>query len=61
MLYYGLSLNSSDLPGNVYVTFILAGLAEYPAYIFATPAMERLGRRWTLVHYPAPSLSTASP
>ncbi|XP_067931131.1 organic cation transporter protein-like [Watersipora subatra] len=32
MSYYGLSLNSGSLGGNLYINFMLGGLVEFPAY-----------------------------
>ena len=32
MGYYGLSLNSGSLGGNLYVNFMLGGLVEFPGY-----------------------------
>ncbi len=32
LTYYGLSLNSVNLGGNIYVSFILSALIEMPAY-----------------------------
>ena len=48
MVYYGLSLNSSNLGGNDYINFFLSGAVEIPAYIFTYLVLDRLGRRYTL-------------
>nr|XP_002739655.2 PREDICTED: organic cation transporter protein-like [Saccoglossus kowalevskii] len=48
MVYYGLSLNTSNLGGNDYLNAFLAGAVEVPAYILAIFLPEtRLGRRWS--------------
>ncbi len=33
-VYYGLSLNSSDLGGDPYINFLLTALVEFPAYAY---------------------------
>ncbi|CAH1775012.1 unnamed protein product [Owenia fusiformis] len=43
--YYGISLSSSALHGNMYINFFLSGLVEVPAYIICMFALERFGRR----------------
>ena len=32
MSYYGLSLNSGSLGGDIFINFMLGGLVEFPAY-----------------------------
>ncbi|XP_038050723.1 organic cation transporter protein-like [Patiria miniata] len=51
MVYYGLSLNSSNLAGDKYLNFFLLGLVEVPGYLVVYPLIEWWGRR--------PSLSLA--
>ncbi len=34
MAYYGLSLNSVNLSGDIYVNFVLTALIEIPSYVF---------------------------
>ena len=49
LVYYGLSLNTSNLGGNEYVNFFIAGAVEIPAYIFCQLAINTiLGRRLSL-------------
>ena len=48
LVYYGLSLNSSNLGGNDYINFFIAGAVEVPAYVCSQLAMSYLGRRLSL-------------
>lgn len=48
-IYYGLIINSSALPGNKYINYILVNLVEIPAVIVAYHAMDRFGRKFTLI------------
>ena len=45
MGYYGLSLNSGTLPGSIFVTFVLGGVVEFPAYTVCFLCFK-LGRKW---------------
>ncbi|KAI6176333.1 MFS domain-containing protein [Aphelenchoides bicaudatus] len=45
MLYYGLSLYSSDLAGNKYVNYVLSGLIEVPSYLISPYLLNKMGRR----------------
>ncbi|XP_064636407.1 organic cation transporter protein-like isoform X2 [Lineus longissimus] len=45
LVYYGLALNTSEIGGNVYINFFLAGAVEIPAYIICVFLLDRLGRR----------------
>ncbi|XP_071955281.1 organic cation transporter protein-like isoform X2 [Antedon mediterranea] len=45
MVYYGLSLSTSDLGIDPYIAFMLSGLIEIPAYIISILAIDYFGRR----------------
>lgn len=45
MVFYGLSLNSGNLAGNLYVNFELMGLVEIIAYIICLALLNRTGRK----------------
>lgn len=47
-VFYGLSLNATNLSGNKYVNFILVCLVEIPGLSMAWVAMNKIGRRWSL-------------
>ncbi|XP_035701956.1 organic cation transporter protein isoform X2 [Folsomia candida] len=47
-VYYGLSLNTSNLGGNDYLNFTIAGLVEVPAYTFLLISLQRFGRKIVL-------------
>ena len=40
LIYYGLSLSTGSLAGNVYLNFFLSGLVEIPAYFIAAFALK---------------------
>eukprot|EP00095_Tigriopus_kingsejongensis_P003586 maker-scaffold140_size315649-snap-gene-2.28 protein:Tk03586 transcript:maker-scaffold140_size315649-snap-gene-2.28-mRNA-1 annotation:"organic cation transporter protein" len=48
MTYYGISLNSGQLGGNLFVNYVVNGLVEIPSYMAAMVLMNVWGRRWTL-------------
>lgn len=50
-VFYGLSLNATDIAGNKYLNYIAVSCAELPAFIGTYFLMDRVGRR------PAQSLS----
>jgi OCT family organic cation transporter-like MFS transporter 4/5 len=45
LLYYGLSLYSSDLAGDIYVNYVLSGLIEVPSYLLSPYLLNKMGRR----------------
>ncbi|OWF37560.1 Organic cation transporter protein [Mizuhopecten yessoensis] len=45
LVYYGLTLNSGNLSGDVYLNFFFSGMVEFPAYIISIIFLDRLGRR----------------
>lgn len=47
-VYYGLSLNTSNLGGNDYINFAIAGAVEVPAYLFLLFSLNRFGRKIVL-------------
>jgi len=48
LVFYGLSLNASNLAGDPYLNFASMGLVEMPAFIFIMLTFWRIGRRTTL-------------
>ncbi|XP_076063522.1 organic cation transporter protein-like isoform X2 [Oratosquilla oratoria] len=48
LVYYGLSSNSGNLGGDLFVNFIATMLVEIPSYVFAYFALDRMGRKGTL-------------
>ncbi|XP_049871418.1 organic cation transporter protein-like isoform X2 [Pectinophora gossypiella] len=49
LVYYGLSINSVNLSGNRYVSFMLVVLVEIPAYIVVAIVLDKYGRKKTLI------------
>jgi OCT family organic cation transporter-like MFS transporter 4/5 len=47
-VYYGLSLNTSNLGGNDYLNFFISGAVEVPAYTFLLLCLNTLGRKFVL-------------
>lgn len=45
MVYYGLSLNSGNLAGNIYINFELMALVEIFGYVICLLGLNRIGRR----------------
>ncbi len=48
LVYYGLSLSTVNLGGNLYVAFFISGAVEVPAYLYALIAIELFGRKINL-------------
>lgn len=48
-VYYGLSFNSTELSGNVYLNAALSSAIEIPAYVVAGYITERLGRKLSVI------------
>eukprot|EP00058_Branchiostoma_floridae_P007179 XP_002592667.1 hypothetical protein BRAFLDRAFT_118384 [Branchiostoma floridae] len=48
LVYYGISLNTAALSGNMYLNFAISGFVEIPAYILSIFILNRFGRRWPL-------------
>ncbi|XP_070504608.1 organic cation/carnitine transporter 2-like [Chironomus tepperi] len=49
LVFYGLSLNSVNLSGNIYYNFIFGSLIEIPGTTIAWISMNKIGRRYPLV------------
>ncbi|XP_041973152.1 organic cation transporter protein-like [Aricia agestis] len=47
-IYYGLSINSVSLSGNIYLNYVLIALIEIPGYWTAVLLLDRIGRKPTL-------------
>ena len=45
MVYYGLSLNAANLPGNIYINNFWNGLLETLAYFSCIWLLDMFGRR----------------
>ncbi|KAK3097593.1 hypothetical protein FSP39_011253, partial [Pinctada imbricata] len=45
MVFYGLSLNTGALYGNLYVNFIIMALVEFPGHFLPIVLIDRFGRR----------------
>lgn len=48
MVYYGVSMNTNFLGGDLYSTFIIGSLVEIPAVLVAFVAIDRIGRKLLL-------------
>ncbi|GAB1601645.1 organic cation transporter protein-like [Argonauta hians] len=51
LLYYGLSINSVNYDGNIYINFSLSALVEIPAYLLCIPMLAKLGRKKILCFF----------
>ena len=50
LVYYGISLNSGALAGNIYVNHALGGVMEFAACSLCIVAISRFGcRNWTVI------------
>ena len=49
MLYYGVSMNTNFLGGDLYLTFIFGGLSEFPALFLTSILVDKIGRKPVLV------------
>lgn len=47
-VYYGLSWNTNNLGGNVFINVLISGAVEFPAYTFLLLTLNRWGRRTIL-------------
>ncbi|CAH1251989.1 SLC22A5 [Branchiostoma lanceolatum] len=47
-VYYGISLNTAALSGNLYLNFAISGFIEIPAYLISIVILDKFGRRWPL-------------
>ncbi|XP_026679607.1 organic cation transporter protein-like [Diaphorina citri] len=45
LTYYGLSWNTANLGGNIYLNFIISGMVEIPAYLSSMLTLDRYGRK----------------
>lgn len=48
-VYYALSLNTSDLGGNIFLNFFIAGAVEFPAYVLSIFVLKRVGRKLPMI------------
>lgn len=48
-IYYGLSINSVSLGGNMYVNYILTCLVEIPGYCISVLTLDRFGRKASIM------------
>ncbi|KAL0880492.1 hypothetical protein ABMA27_002900 [Loxostege sticticalis] len=48
-IYYGLSINSVSLAGNMYVNYILTCLVEIPGYCVSVITLDRFGRKGSIM------------
>lgn len=48
-IYYGLSINSVSLAGNMYINYILTCLVEIPGYCISVITLDRFGRKGSIM------------
>ncbi|XP_019643390.1 PREDICTED: organic cation transporter protein-like [Branchiostoma belcheri] len=51
LVFYGFSLNITDLSGNIYLNFLISSLMEFPAYVSLLYLQERFGRKIPVFTY----------
>lgn len=51
LVYYGLSLNTKHLGGDIYKNFFLSSLMEVPAYLTSVCLINWIGRRRSICYY----------
>ncbi|CAL8072337.1 unnamed protein product [Orchesella dallaii] len=49
VVYYGITLNTTNMPGNQFVNFFLLSIIELPSGWAGGVLADKLGRRWTQV------------
>lgn len=49
LVYYGITLNTTNMPGNQFVNFFLLSIIELPSGWCGGILADKLGRRWTQV------------
>ncbi|KAG4080334.1 hypothetical protein HA402_010826 [Bradysia odoriphaga] len=49
LIYFGLSVYSSSLPGNKHINLLYAGAIEIPGNIATYYVIQRYGRKWSLI------------
>lgn len=47
ILYYGLTLNTTKMAGNMFLNYFLLSVIELPGGWLAGKLAEKTGRRWT--------------
>nr|CAB3266153.1 solute carrier family 22 member 4-like [Phallusia mammillata] len=49
VIYYGLSLNTSNLGGNAYFNCFVGAFVEIPAYVLVIATLNKMGRKTTVI------------
>ncbi|CAB3246657.1 unnamed protein product [Arctia plantaginis] len=49
MVYYGLTINSVSLAGNIYLNFCVTSLIEIPGYVVSLATLNRFGRKSSIM------------
>jgi len=50
-IYHGIALSIGSMGGDIYVSFIIQGLVEIPAYVAVAFVLNRYGRRWPIFSF----------